>query len=70
AEQKRDHNRTRRSKMRTFVKRVFAETDKPKAESALNDAISYIDRMSVKGIIHKNTAARKKSQLNKHVNNL
>ncbi|MEX0720381.1 MAG: 30S ribosomal protein S20 [Balneolaceae bacterium] len=70
AEQKRDHNRTRRSKMRTLIKTVLSETDKTKAESALSDAFSYIDRMSTKGIIHQNTAARKKAQLTRHVTNL
>lgn len=70
AEQKRNHNRSRRSKLRTLIKEVFSETDKAKAETSLKEATSYIDRMSVKGIIHKNTAARKKAQLDKHVNNL
>lgn len=70
AEQKREHNRTRRSKMRTLIKKVTAQTDKASAEPALKDAVSYLDRMTVKGIIHKNTAARKKAQLTKFVNNL
>lgn len=70
AEQKRNHNRNRRSKLRTLIKKVFSETDKSKAQDTLKEAVSYIDRMSVKGIIHKNTAARKKAQLDKYVNNL
>ena len=70
AEKRRAHNRTRRSKMRTVVKKVFSETDKAKAEVALKDAVSYLDRMTVKGIIHKNTSSRKKAQLTKYVNNL
>lgn len=70
AEERRNHNRTRRSKMRTLVKKVTAQTDKANAEAALKDAVSYLDRMTVKGIIHKNTAARRKAQLTKFVNNL
>lgn len=70
AEERREHNRTRRSKMRTLVRKVFAENDKATAETALKNAVSYLDRMTVKGIIHKNTAARKKAQLTKYVNNL
>ncbi len=65
-----EHNTARRSKMRTLVKKVLNETDKAKAETALKDAVSYLDRMSVKGIIHQNNVARKKARLTKHVNNL
>lgn len=64
------HNTSRRSKMRTLIKKVLDETDKAKAETALTEATSYIDRMSLKGIIHKNNAGRKKARLTKHVNNL
>ena len=70
AEKRRDHNRNRRSKMRSLIKKVFDLNDKEQAEKALKEAVSYLDRMSVKGIIHKNNAARKKAQLTKHVNNL
>ncbi|HBQ61772.1 MAG TPA: 30S ribosomal protein S20 [Balneolaceae bacterium] len=70
AEKNRNHNRARRSKMRELVKNVYDITDKAEAEKALKDAVSFLDRMSVKGIIHKNNAARKKAQLTKYVNNL
>lgn len=70
AEQRRNHNRNRRSKMRTLIKKVYEISDKKEAEKALKDAVSYLDRMSVKGIIHENNAARKKAQLTKYVNNL
>ncbi len=69
-EKRRKHNNVRRSKMRTLIKKVTSETDKETAEKNLRDAVSYIDRLSTKGILHKNTAARKKAQLTKHVNNL
>lgn len=65
-----EHNKSRRSKMRTLIKNVMSATDKETAEKHLNYAVSYIDRNAVKGILHKNTAARKKSQLRRHVNNL
>ena len=64
------HNNARRSKMRTLVKKVLSTNEKEAAEAALKEATSFIDRMSTKGIIHKNTAARKKAQLTNHVNNL
>lgn len=70
AEKHRDHNRSRKSKMRSLVKKVYEIDDKAKAGEALKEAVSYLDRMSVKGIIHKNNAARKKAQLTKYVNNL
>ncbi len=70
AEKRREHNRTRKSKMRTLIKNVLASTNKTEAEGLLKDAVSYIDKMSGKGIIHINNAARKKAALTKHVNNL
>ncbi len=65
-----EHNKTRRSKMRTLIKKVFDTSDKAQAETALKEATSFIDRMSVKGVVHKNNAARKKARLTKYVNNL
>ena len=65
-----EHNSARRSKMRTLIKKVLVETDKAKAEVLLKEATSYIDRMSLKGIVHQNNAARKKARLTKYVNNL
>ena len=65
-----EHNTSRRSKMRTLIKKVLVETDKANAEVLLKEATSYIDRMSVKGVVHKNNAARKKARLTKYVNNL
>ena len=67
---RRIHNRALRSKMRTLYKNVLATETKADAEKALSPAVSYIDRMAVKGIIHKNNAANKKSNLVKHVNSL
>lgn len=70
AEKKKKHNRARKSKMRNLIKDVMSATDKKEAEKLLKEAISYVDRMSVKGIVHKNNAARKKAALTKHVNSL
>ncbi|MDX1638195.1 MAG: 30S ribosomal protein S20 [Balneolaceae bacterium] len=67
---RREHNRTQRSKMRTLVKKVLDTTDKEKAEEYLKEATSYLDKMAAKGIIHENKAARRKSKLTRHVNNL
>lgn len=67
---RRAHNNARRSKMRTLVKKVLSTNDKEKAEEYLKEAVSFIDRLAAKNIIHPNRAARKKSQLTTHVNNL
>lgn len=67
---RRKHNNARRSKMRTLIKNVTSSTDKETAEKNLKEAVSFIDKLTTKGILHKNTAARKKAQLTKHVNNL
>lgn len=67
---RRAHNNSRRSKMRTLIKKVMSTSDKEQAEKNLKEAVSLIDRLAVKNVIHPNTAARKKSQLTTHVNNL
>lgn len=64
------HNNGRRSRMRTLVKKVMNSSDKEQAQKDLKEAVSFIDRLAVKNIIHPNRAARKKSQLTTHVNNL
>ncbi len=56
--------------MRTLIKNVLNSTDKTEAAAHLKKAVSYIDKLSVKGNIHPNNAARKKARLTKHVNNL
>ena len=50
---RRIHNRALRSKMRTLIKNVQKSTDKETAQQHLTSAVSYLDKMAVKGIIHK-----------------
>src|SRR5919197_3436208 len=62
----REHNRQFRSRLRTALKNVRSAidgNDLPGAKAALKDAISLIDRMASKGIIHRNAAGRYKSRL-------
>ena len=40
------------------------------AASAVKDAVSALDRAARKGIIHPNEAARKKSRLQRHLNQI
>ncbi|MXW80600.1 MAG: 30S ribosomal protein S20, partial [Gemmatimonadetes bacterium] len=49
------------------LKKVRQAPDKASAETALQAAVSIIDRTNNKGIIHKNAAARYKSRLNRLV---
>ena len=60
-------NRALRSRMRKALRKVRQASDKTSAETALQAAISIIDRTTNKGIIHKNAAARYKSRLNRLV---
>lgn len=63
-------NASQRSNMRTYVKRVrsaIVAGDKTAAEEAFKIAVPILDRMSNKGIVPKNTAARYKSRLNAHI---
>lgn len=63
-------NRSNRSKLRTQIKSLrsaLTSNDKAQSTELLNPTISVIDKAVNKGLIHKNTAARYKSRLTKHV---
>ena len=63
-------NRSNRSKLRTQIKKLrsaIAGSDKNVSTELLNPTVSVIDKAVNKGLIHKNTAARYKSRLTKHV---
>ena len=63
-------NTARRSRMRTFVKKVEAAIvsgDKAVAAAALKAAQPEMQRASGKGVIHSNTVARKISRLAKRI---
>jgi small subunit ribosomal protein S20 len=66
-------NRNNRSKLRTSIKKLrtaVTNHDKSASTELLFPTVSLIDKAVNKGIIHKNTAARYKSRLTKHVNNM
>ena len=59
-------NRSRRSRMRTFLRKVeeaIASGSQTEAAAALRAAEPEIMRAAQKGIVHKNTASRKVSRL-------
>jgi small subunit ribosomal protein S20 len=66
-------NRSRRSQMRTYIRKVeeaIATGDQAAAAQALNAAEPLIKRAAQKGIVHSNTASRKVSRLTRKVNAL
>ena len=63
-------NRSRRSEMRTYLRKVeeaIAAGDATAAQAALADAAPTLMRAAQKGIVHVNTASRKVSRLTKRV---
>ena len=66
----RERNRKFRSQLRTTLKQVRAvidAKDKAAVKKQLGQAISVIDKMAAKGVIHRNTASRYKSRLTARV---
>ena len=63
-------NKARRSRIRTFLRKVeeaIASGDKEAAATALRQAQPELMRGVTKGVLHKNTAARKMSRLSARV---
>jgi len=63
---RRARNQNHLTTLRTYVKRVrtlIDSKDAPKATSALKEAISQIDKAASRGVIKRETAARKISRL-------
>ncbi|PID56035.1 30S ribosomal protein S20 [candidate division KSB3 bacterium] len=66
-------NKAYKTRLKNVVKNVetaLSDANKEAAQAALQEAISTLDRVASKGVIHKNKAARKKSRLTKKVNAL
>jgi small subunit ribosomal protein S20 len=66
-------NRTVKNTLKTLTKNVESDVvkkDTERAKASLNKVIRAIDRARVKGVIHRNTAARKVSRLTRLVNSL
>jgi small subunit ribosomal protein S20 len=61
-------NLKNKSKMKNLIKKFMASNSHDEAAGLYNETVSFLDKMSQKGILHKNTAARKKSQITRHFN--
>lgn len=73
AERNRVYNKFWTTRCKTTSKKVLeavAAKDSDLAVKKLNEAQAAFDKAVVKGVIHKNKAARKKSRLTKAVKNL
>ena len=73
AEKRRQHNASRRSMMRTYMKKTVAAIaagDKEAATAAFAVVTPLLDRLATKGLIHKNKAARHKSRFFAAINAL
>ncbi len=66
-------NKARVSRLRTFIKKVetaIASGDKEAARAAYTEAQPELHRGVTKGVVHKNTAARKLSRLSSRIKSL
>ena len=58
------------SNLKTAIKKVTSATDYEKAEVDYRAAVKQIDKAARKGLIKKNTAARRKSRITRHLSSL
>ena len=68
-----EKNKANKSEMKTVIKKFEAALlagDRAAAEVAYKAAIVIVDKAVSKGILHKNTAARKKSSMTLQLNKL
>ena len=73
SEKRRQRNASVKSKLRTFTKRLniaVQSGDKELAQSLLGPVCREWDKSVSKNVVHKNTAARKKSRIAMKINNL
>lgn len=70
SEKKKVVNQATKSKIKTVVKKAKAviETQPTTADDIMRQAVKIIDQAAAKGVLHANTAARKKSRLAKKLN--
>lgn len=66
-----ERNRGIKSALKTAIKRFeesLKDTDKEQVRQKLHRALITVDKAVTKGILHKNTAARRKSRLTRKFN--
>ena len=71
SEKRRQRNRIVRGSTRTAVRKArlgITGKDMAAAEVSVHEAVSALDKAAAKGVIHKNSAARRKSRLMRQLN--
>ena len=63
SDKRNEHNRMQRSRLKTALKRVLQAQDAATAQAAFAETSGLLDRFASRHLIHRNKAARKKSQL-------
>ena len=66
-------NAAKKSEFRTSIKKVLGSISDKNAEQSKKDyitAVSCIDKLAAKGLIHKNNAASHKSRLNSKIKSI
>jgi len=67
---RRNRNIRNMSKLRTLINNLLQINDPVEADLVYKNTVSFIDKMVSKRLIHKNTAARRKTQITRHVNSI
>lgn len=70
SEKRRERNKAVRSRIRSAIRDLMQMESREEAEEALSEVYALLDRGAAKNVMHPNTAARKKSQLARHVESL
>ena len=73
SEKARARNIAQKSNFRTSIKKVLkslSDKNKDQSNADFKEAMSVMDKLVIKGLIHKNKAARQKSRLNKKIQGL
>ena len=68
--ERRNHNRSQRSRMRSAIKELRSAVERGEGKAArdlLAPTLQLVDMTASQGVIHTNTAARYKSRLSKAV---
>ena len=70
SEERRQRNRAARSAIRSSLKaaRTALSAKSPDSKASVREAIRTLDRAVSRGVIHRNTAARRKSALARSLN--
>jgi len=66
-ETRRIRNKAVRSRLRTAIKKVRLAKKPDEATEAFREAVKLIDRAAIRGMMHRNRAARSKARLAVHV---